>query len=118
MSTSHRYALLDHASTDTFLWHMTGGVIEDGTQVHQDATIEGRRPYLEELLRAGHVELYEVTEPQYRRLSLVDALQVIDDDLNWIPPGEHDEPAPVIYGVVTTDSGDEDFRRERDAHQS
>ena len=98
VATSHRWALLDHASDDAFLWEMTFGLRSNGVEVHQGATIEERRPHLEELLRAGHVELYEVTDPQYRSLDFDEALKVIADDRNWIAPGEQGEPATVIYG--------------------
>jgi len=43
-------------------------------------TVEDLRPELEDLLRSGHIELYEMTDPGNRLLSLADALGVIADD--------------------------------------
>jgi hypothetical protein len=115
--TSDRYALLDHASDEAFLWDLTSALTSDGIEVHQRATIDQRRPHLEELLQAGHLQLIEVTDPQQRLLDLNEALQVIADDRHWIAPRKG-EGATVIYAIVTTESGDREFRREYDAHRA
>lgn len=82
---------------------------------HQERRAEELRPELEQLLRDGHVELYEETDPRHRVLSLDDALKVAADTRNWYSPLDLGElqKRPTTYALALTDSGGEEFRRER-----
>ena len=55
-----------------------------------------------------------MTDPENRLLTLTEALDVISDDVNWHSPMAlgHSEPRVVIYALVLTDSGEQEFQRE------
>jgi hypothetical protein len=120
-----RYALLDAAADESPLWDVRLGLIDhiDGEPVetHRPMTVEDLRPELEALLRSGHVELDDMTDPAHRLLPLTDALAVIADDRNWFSPmalGE-DEERETIYALITTEAGDDELRRQiASAHDS
>jgi hypothetical protein len=118
MGDAVRYQLLDHATDEAPLWecgfpiteHTAAGMRER----HRSRSPEELQPELERLLRAEHVQLYEMTDPENRLLTLADALIVIADEINWHSPLAlgHSEPRQVIYALVLTESGEQEFRRE------
>jgi hypothetical protein len=116
MKNSARYAILDHAADEAALWDVPLGLSDhiDGelVETHRPMTVEDLRPELEGLLRSGHVEVYEMSDPSNRLLSLADALVVIADDRNWFSPLtlREDEGREIIYALVTTDAGDDELR--------
>jgi hypothetical protein len=116
-----RYQLLDHATDDSPLWDTRLGITThaaDGRVIerHRRRTPEELRPELESLLRGGHVELYEMTDPEQHVLDLTEALAVIADDHSWYSPIALDEPEAreTIYALSLTESGGEQFRLERE----
>ena len=82
---------------------------------HRERTPEELRPELASLLREGHVELYEMTDPEQHVLDLTEALVVIADDRSWYSPIALDEPEvrETIYALSLTESGGDQFRLER-----
>jgi hypothetical protein len=114
-----RYQLLDYAADESPLWDCRGPIgmhpLEgEPYKLHLERTPDELRPELERLLRAGHVELYNMKDRTKVSLSLDDALGAIGDDHNWYSPlalGEQ-EDRDVIYTLFLTDSGIEEFRRE------
>lgn len=97
MDHAARYQLLDHATDESPLWDTRAGITTrtaDGRVIerHRERTPEELRPELESLLRDGHVELYEMTDPEQHVLDLSEALAVIADDHNWYSPIALDEP--------------------------
>ena len=121
MDHAARYQLLDHATDDAPLWETRMGITTHATderviERHQERTPDELRPELETLLRDGHVQLYEMTDPNQRVLNLTEALAVIADDHSWYSPVALDEPEEreTIYGLSLTESGGEQFRVERE----
>jgi hypothetical protein len=116
-----RYQLLDHATDDAPLWETRFGITThaaDGRVVeqHRERTPDELRPELQSLLRDGHVELYEMNDPEQQVLDLAGAFAVIADDLNWYSPialGEL-EGRETIFALSLTESGGEQFRLERE----
>jgi hypothetical protein len=114
VSSPIRYAILDHASDDCPLWEISWGLQQsiDGhlVEIHPRLPVQEVMPHLLDLLREGHVEVYRYDEPQEPSLSLEHALAVTADAANWDPA-----TAKPPYGVVTTESGDREFRIEYEA---
>jgi hypothetical protein len=112
--------LLDHATDESELWDTRMGITTyatDGRVIerHRERTPDELRPELESPLRDGHLEMYEMTDPEQRVLDLTEALAVIADDHNWYSPialGES-ERRETIYALSRTESGGEQFRLER-----
>jgi hypothetical protein len=111
-----RYAVLDHASDDAPLWelplaiHQAAG--DQMIEVHPRRTVEQVMPHLLDLLREGHVEMYPYDDPNGTCLSLEVALAAASDPSNWDPAA-----AKLRCGVITTQSGDDEYETERDAAQ-
>jgi hypothetical protein len=119
MDHSIRYQLLDHATDESALWDARFGIEEvaaDGRTVsrHRQRKPNELRPGLAELLRQGHVQLFELTDPESRVLSLDEALAAIADDKNWYSPDSRGdrEARPTIYALLLTESGEAEFRQE------
>lgn len=119
MSNAVRYQLLDHATDESPLWdskspintHTAGGHV---IRRHEPRSPAELRPELERLLRVGHIEIYEMTDPGNRPLGLEEALAVIGVDENWFSPLELgiNKRRETIYALFLTDSGIQEFRRE------
>jgi len=119
-----RYQLLDYANEEGFLSDdrlpLTIIYRGEGRRIdrHQERSVEELRAELEELLRAGHLELYEATgRDAPRTLSLDEALAVAADDRNWYTDKALGEPADEhrpIYGLFLTDSGEEEHQQEQE----
>ena len=69
-----RYAILDAATDQPALWHLTyaqhvviGG---DSVEVHPPRTVEEVRPHLADLLREGHIEVFPFRDPESPHLPL------------------------------------------------
>lgn len=113
-----RYQLLDYANDDSLLWDTrlpltifpaNGGRIDR----HKERPIAELRAELERLLRDGHVELYEASDPHRRVLSVDEALVVAADDWNWEGPRHPRELYEhAIYALSLTESGEEEFQQE------
>jgi hypothetical protein len=108
----------DFANDDFLLWDVRLPLSifpADGGRVdrHQERPVEELRPELEQLLREGHLELYEATgDDAPRTLSLDEALAVAADEWNCHGPREPGElPECRIYGLSLTESGGEEFKR-------
>ena len=119
MDHGARYQLLDHGTDESPLWDVRRGITEhlsDGrrTDRHRERVPEELRRELERLLRDGHVELYEMSDPDQRVLRLDEALAVIAVERNWSSPDDpgESERRETIYALVLTDSGDDEFRQE------
>jgi hypothetical protein len=115
-----RYAILDHAGDDAPLWELTWGLsVGEGrklVEVHPPMTVAEARPWLDELLRDGHVKMYDWDAPDDSQpLDLEAALSIINDDANWEPRESRDR---VAYSVQTTESGEEEYKKEHAAHAS
>jgi hypothetical protein len=116
-----RYQLLDYANDDSLLWDVRLPLSifpADGGRIdrHQERPVEELRPELEQLLREGHLELYEATgDDAPRTLSLDEALAVAADEASWCGPRNPQEllERPAIYALSLTDSGGTEFRREQ-----
>lgn len=115
-----RYQLLDHATDKASLWEVRLGITTIGTDGrridrHKELRAEELQPELERLLQDGHVELFEETDPGRRVLGLDEALEVAADNRYWYSPLDLQEveTRPTIYALSLTDSGTEEFRRER-----
>jgi hypothetical protein len=109
-----RYAVLDHASDDAALWELPLALHQsvDGRmkEVHHRREVQHVMPHLLDLLREGHVEMYQYDEPNGPTLALDDAIAFASDSSNWDPA-----TATVRCGVITTESGDDEYEIERDA---
>lgn len=119
MGSRARYAVLDMAGDQSPLWELTWGaqlVERDDTlrELHPRMPVPEVRPALEELLRAGHVEVFDWEEPDAPPLRLEAALAIVADDRNWVPPAESGQAR--AYGVDVTASGEDEYRRERELH--
>jgi hypothetical protein len=118
MGDAVRYQLLDHATDEAPLWDCGFPITEHtaaGTRErHRSRSPEELQPELERLLREEHVQLYEMTDPEHRLLTLTEALNVMADGVNWHSPLAlgYSEPREVIYALVLTDSGEQEFQRE------
>jgi hypothetical protein len=119
-----RYQLLDYANDDSFLWDVRLPLTiihrSEGWEVsrHQERSVEELRPELEELLRAGHLELYEATgRDAPRTLSLDEAIAVAADDRNWYTEKALGEPYDghrSIYGLSLTQTGEGEYQQEQE----
>jgi hypothetical protein len=111
-----RYAVLDHAGDDAALWELPLALHQDVDdrliEAHPRRTVEQVMPHLLDLLREGHVEMYPYDDPNRTRLSLEVALAAASDPSNWDPAA-----AKLRCGVITTESGDDEYETERDAAQ-
>jgi hypothetical protein len=113
-----RYQLLDYAAEDSPLWDAPCALTiypGDGRRIdrHRERPPEELRAELEQLLREGYVELYEMTRRAPRILSPDEAVSVAADDRNWYAPKAPGElPERRIYALSLTDSGEEEYRRE------
>lgn len=111
MPDATRYAILDHASGEAALWEITQGLtdIRDGErkETHRAFALADVRPVLVELLREGHVELYDLLDPRGPMLTLDEALVVVADETNWSP-----STATRQTHLVLTEAGTDELRRE------
>jgi hypothetical protein len=114
MADPIRYALLDHASDDAALWELPLALhqtVDSGMmEIHPRRPVEQVMPHLLDLLREGHVEMYPYDDPDGPSLSLDDALAAASDPSNWDPAA-----AKLRCGVITTESGDDEYEAERNA---
>jgi hypothetical protein len=99
-----RYAILDHASDEAYLWELPWSLSTGGVEIHPRRTVEEVRAHLADLLREGHVEMVCDGDPQATQLSLDEALAAAADDANWDPAS-----ARAVYLVTTTPSGDTEY---------
>jgi hypothetical protein len=108
-----RYAILDHASDEANLWELPWSLSVSGVEVHPRRTMDEVRPWLVELLREGHVEMWLESDGNVVELDLDDALAATAQDDNWDPKSAHE-----VYLLHTTESGDAEFLLERKAAES
>jgi hypothetical protein len=115
-----RYQILDHATDESPLWDIKFGITiltTDGRRIkrHSKREPEELRPELKRLLHEGHIQLYEMTAPDNRLLTMEEALAVIKEDVNWYSPHDlgEDEKRETIYSLTLTDTGHRQFRDER-----
>jgi hypothetical protein len=108
------FKLLYEAHDDTFLIHVSQPSFINGECDQPGMSMEALRPALRNLLHDGLIRMYEVTDDD-RELTLMEALEVIDQDTHWIAPGDDGEPMTVIYGLLTTPTGDEQLWPEWEA---
>jgi hypothetical protein len=54
--------------------------------------------------------LYAIAKPTSPPLRLQEALSVVADERNWVPPAESGQP--VAYAVFLTDSGEAQYELE------
>lgn len=71
MDHAARYQLLDHGTDEAPLWDSRSAIVTittEGSRIerHQARTPDELRPELEDLVRGGYVELYEMTSPDVR----------------------------------------------------
>jgi hypothetical protein len=99
------------------LYMLTGECRWEDSVVHPETSYEATRAVVEELTRAGHVEICAIradrTDPT---LDLDEALAAIADERNWQWPGP--EGAETIYDLDITESGDAEYWRLRRAAES
>lgn len=105
-----RYAILDHAAEDSNLWELPWPTVAGNVEIHRQRTVDEVRPWLVELIRSGHVEVYRLDDLNSPTLTERDALAVVNDDANWAP-----STAEAAYGVSSTESGDRGYQIEHDS---
>jgi hypothetical protein len=111
-----RYQLLDHATEEAPLWDVRRGITTYGADnvvflQHRDRTPGELIPELEQLLRAGHVGLFDMADPE-RLITLDEAIDAIADESHWyFSPPDPPSDKPDGYGLFITESGLEEFRR-------
>lgn len=114
-----RYAILAAIDADPPLWELLWGlsvvVGKEIRPIDPPMTLEDLRPALEDLLHEGHIRLYDFRSDGDEYLALEDALRVVADDRSWLTPTETEQPE-TWAALTATDSGEVEYRRERDSY--
>lgn len=94
------------------LFHILAEWRWENSVVHPQTTREETRSAVEELIRAGHVEVHAVrAAADDRPLDDSEALAVVGDDRNWEWPGP--EGAEAVYELGITTTGEAEYWRLR-----
>jgi hypothetical protein len=103
MSCVARLLILDTAEHEPCLWELTWGLVlvkgDQREELYPRLAITEVRPALEELLQEGHVELCDSAKPDVS-IPLAAAFAVIDDDRNWVPQAESNQPAAYVLHLT------------------
>jgi hypothetical protein len=117
-SHSARYAALMRAREAATMWELPWPEYEvqggEQTEVFAKRSVEEMQPILIELLRRGHVQLYQLGDSGRAMLDLDAALEAASNIANWNP----DEPESVAYILTTTESGERELDAVNDASEA